>query len=141
MSYRGKVLGRSLVSFMLAVFLAEAQAADFTFNVPVELHNIHPDTTHVRVYCNVTSTPTWTNNPFVKIASGLSGQHSIAAGEFNSTITLALTAYSGKDPSSGRSYRCGLNFKTNGAWILPTSDPNHPPDNSQPLKFATTGTF
>jgi hypothetical protein len=141
MAKRNSMLGRSLLSMLLAGFLSEAQAADFTFNVPVELHDVHPDITHVRVVCNVTSTPTWTNNPFVKVAFGASIQQSIVGGEFNSTITVPTNVWPGKDPASGRSYRCDMNFKISGTWKLPVSDPNYPPDSTQPLKITNSGTL
>lgn len=116
-----------------------ASAADFTFNVPAELHGLRPEVTQVRVNCQVKSTPTFTTNPFTKIGSAISPPQPVANGEFNGVIAVEVNASADKDPSNGHSYRCDLHLYADGAWFIPSSNSKYPLDPGKPSKIAAQG--
>lgn len=131
---------RHLIALPLLLGAAlTASAADFTINVPVELHGLQPQITQVRVNCVVVSTPTFTNNPYVKIGVGLAPAQPVSNGEFNGSFAVQINAYSNKDPASARSYRCDMHLYADGAWFIARTNPKYPLDPSKPSKTVVTG--
>lgn len=126
------------LSLLLGMPLA-ANAADFTINVPVELHGLQPQITQARVSCVVQSTTYFTNNPYVKVGVGSAPAQAISNGEFNGTFAVPVNAYSGKDPASARSYRCDLHLYADGAWFIAKTNPKYPFDPSKTAKTIVTG--
>lgn len=124
--------------FLLGMALA-ASAADFTINVPVELHGLQPQITQIRVSCVVLSSQEFTNNPYMKVGVGGAPAQPVSNGEFNGTFAVPVDAYSGKNPASARSYRCDLHLYADGAWFIAKTNPNYPLDPSKPAKTIVTG--
>jgi len=116
-------------------------AADFRFSVSVELHALHPDVTQVRVNCTVTSTPTFSTNPFVKIAQGISPASPVVNGNFNGVLVVQANRFPGKDPARGKSYRCDMHWYAKGRWFIASTNPAYAVDPSKPRKTAIQGTF
>jgi len=130
------------IAVTLLLFLAlPAWAADFRFSVPVEMHGLHPDITQVRVNCTVASTPTFSINPYVKIAQGISPASPVVNGNFNGVLVVQANHFPNKDPASGRSYRCDLHWFAKGQWFIATTNPAYPVDPSKPRKTVVVGTF
>lgn len=116
-----------------------ANAADFTINVPVELHALQPEITQVRVSCMLVSSPTFTNNPYLKIGVGSAPAQTVSNGELNGVFPVQVNAYSGKDPAKARSYRCDLHLFADGAWFIAKTNPKYPLDPAKPSKTITVG--
>lgn len=116
-----------------------ASAADFTINVPVELHGLQPEITQIRVSCVVQSTPYFTNNPYVNIGSALAAPQAVSNGELNGVFAVLIDAASGKDPAMARSYRCDLHMYAEGAWFIAQTNPKYPLDPAQQSKTSVTG--
>ncbi len=116
-----------------------ASAADFTINVPVELHALQPEITQVKVSCVVQSSPYFTNNPYVNIGSASAAGQPVSNGEFKGTFTVEVNAGSGKDPAMARSYRCDLHLYADGAWFIAKTNPKYPLDPAKTSKTTVTG--
>ena len=82
------------------------QAEDFTYTVPVELHNIHPDLDTLIVDCHV-----FTALRTARIGSGrvlIPLVREGAAMGFSGDVVVAFDVDVGLDPSLARSYQCSL---------------------------------
>ena len=89
-------------------------AEDFTFNVPVALHNLPPEAARVRVFCVVSGQQTrqgkgggQTVN--VNIGTGYQ-EFAITNGNFVSTVVVKFNCSPGIDPASATQWRCTLFF-------------------------------
>lgn len=131
---------RQLIALPLLLGTAlVANAADFTINVPVQLHGLQPQITQVKVSCVVQSTPYFTNNPYVKIGVGSAPAQPVSNGEFNGTFAVQVNSYPGKSPASARSYRCDMHMFADGAWFIAQTNPKYPLDPSKTSKTIVTG--
>ena len=84
---------------------------DFTFNVPVNLQDYQQPSTYVgssqSIYCVVIkgTTPGSGAAP-VEIGTGRTPIAIPASGNFNATVTVAVTLHSGRTASEATDYRC-----------------------------------
>lgn len=116
-----------------------ASAADFTINVPVELHGLQPEITQVKVSCVVQSTNFFDNNPNHNIGTASATPQAVSNGEFNGVFAVQVNAFSGKDPAMAHSYRCDLHMLADGAWYIARTNPKYPLDPAKTSKTIVTG--
>ena len=98
-----------------------AQAEDFTFTVPIELHNIHPDLDTLVVDCEVLTVP-----GIARIGSRRVFIRLVREGDamgFSGDVVVAFDAAVGLDPSLGRAYSCTLSGLTSSATFSPYISP------------------
>lgn len=83
--------------------------ADFTFNVPVNLQDYQQPSTYVgssqSIYCVVIKGAPGGSAP-IEIGSGRTPIAIPASGNFNATVTVAVTMRSGHAASEATDYRC-----------------------------------
>jgi hypothetical protein len=116
-----------------------ASAANFTINVPVELHGLQPEITQVKVSCVVQSSNFFDNNPNLNIGTASAAPQAVSNGEFNGVFAVQVNAFSGKDPAMARSYRCDLHMQADGAWYIARTNPKYPLDPAKTSKTVVTG--
>jgi hypothetical protein len=99
---------RRLLPSLLAVLLLQTagQAQDFTLDVPVELHKIHPAIKTFAVTAAVYDGDP--KNLGSRVAIGNSGVIPILNGEYVGTVTLKCIALPAKDPMKALTYDCSL---------------------------------
>ena len=102
-------------------------AEDFTFNVRVELSNLHPDVEGANVLCKVLiaaeGAPVGENVVGLKRSENLMVS---AGGAINQTVRIKFNAYSGKNPADATKYLCLLDLvHKNGTEIAPTPSGNN----------------
>jgi hypothetical protein len=113
------------------------QRFDFTFNIPVELHKIHPDISHFCVALRVFPYDP-VSYPNSQIGNGASQYVELSNGEFTGTVQVQFNANPGIDPATAVYYRAELWFSLKGpprhqTWagdIMETSG-SYPHDPSQ----------
>jgi hypothetical protein len=105
-----------------AVFAQQSTPPTLTFNIPVQLNNLHQDVTGIHVACNVYRT----GNHIVGSASA--DIRSIPAdGNVNQTLTLVVTQESGQDITLANSYAAAFTLIVPGnASAIPTQSPDTP---------------
>jgi hypothetical protein len=104
----------ALIAFALCAVTGTALAADFTFNVPLNLQNVHPDVRTATVFCRV-----------FKVRGGYAAENIIAKsdradiripidsdGNYRGTLSVSAETESGKNPADGRYYECDLAFNS-----------------------------
>jgi hypothetical protein len=104
------------ISFAIVLGAAAAQAEDFTFSIPVELSNMHPDVHTGRIYCRVK------DEGRHEVASG-GANFRLSGGSYHGVVTVA---FDGSDPSrvvNAHSYTCTLLFGIEGAMGMYEPDP------------------
>lgn len=86
-----------------APVLSVGSAAQFTFNVPVQLQAIHQDNNAFSVHCSVgrRGTADWFGSGRQMMPLGPNGNYS-------GTVTVKLNVNRGRDPAEAEVYRCGL---------------------------------
>ena len=107
---------RLCTSFAIVVGAASAQADDFTFSLPVEISNMHPDVHTGRVFCRVN------DERRREVAAG-GASFRLSGGSYHGVVTVA---FNGSDPSrvvSAHSYSCTLLFGIEGAMGMYEPDP------------------
>lgn len=82
---------------MVILFGLPAFAEDFTFNVPVELHNIPKDITYWEIYISV-------SDASGKYVGVVNHYFTISGGEFSGTIPVKFNAYPDKQPGTAKTY-------------------------------------
>jgi hypothetical protein len=91
-----------------------ANAADFTFNVPVSLKSILPADVPGSVMCHVYSVvppPGLGNIPGGATSIGMGSKpFTLSKGGYSGTVTVAVNADPGKDPANVRGYICALSL-------------------------------
>lgn len=130
-----------LTAVLGTAFAAGVAAADFSISVPVELRSLQPAITRVKVSCVVQTTSYFDNNPNLNLGTGASAPQVVTNGEFVGTLTVAVNAYSGKDPAMGKGYRCDLHLEADGKWFIAKTNPTYPFDPAKPAKTIVTGTI
>jgi hypothetical protein len=83
--------------------LSVGSTAQFTFNVPVQLHAIHQDNNAFSVHCSVgrRGVADW-------FGSGRQMGSLDGNGNFAGTVTVKLNVNPSRDPAEAQVYRCGL---------------------------------
>jgi hypothetical protein len=78
-------------------------SAQFTFNVPVQLHSIREENNALAVHCSVgrRAAGDW-------IGAGRQTAPLDAGGNFMGTVTVKVNVDRGRDPTEADVYRCGL---------------------------------
>jgi hypothetical protein len=95
---------------VLGLFLPQVVSAeDFTFNVGVDLKNLHEDVSLVRVYCTAQR-----RNQQGFLGLGQAGEDLTvpANGTINTTVQIKFNANSGVNPADVDNYNCTLLFYT-----------------------------
>ena len=93
----------SLVWAMLFLIVPSwTMAADFTFDVPLNLEKLHPDVKSATVHCNVAS------DPGVTVGEGKTSVPRGANGSIHKTVTVAFNVSPGKNPGDAKIYTCSL---------------------------------
>lgn len=95
--------------FVLAlVFPPTVSAEDFTFNVGVDLTNLHEDASKVQVVCVVGNSP----SVFGESTIGAANKYIDvpADGVLNTSVELQFNANAGKNPADATNYRCTIQF-------------------------------
>jgi hypothetical protein len=108
---------QNVMGFFVAVALfagaGVASAADFTFNVPINIQNAHPDIRQGTVFCRV-----------FKVRGNHTAENEVAdsrhetglsipfdsSGNYRGTLAVPVTTQPGKNPADGRYYECDLMF-------------------------------
>ena len=114
MSIKNKILLTCRVLLFLAMPLT-AWAADFTFNVPVNVQNQGQDITQGEVLCYVGKGKQWVNEGGVQYFTLDS------LGNFQDTVTVDFNATEGSDPATVNSYRCFLKLIGESGMIIESS--------------------
>lgn len=110
MKHNAKRLLATLVLFAAAHVAA---GADFTFNVPINIQNAHPDVRQATVMCRV-----------FKVRGNYTAENEVADsrhetgltipldsnGNYRGTLTVPVTTQPGKNTADGRYYECDLVF-------------------------------
>jgi hypothetical protein len=110
-----KKFSRSIVGFTLVALLGvatTAQASDFTFNVPLNLQNLHTEVRSAYVDCRVFKTR---GDYTAASVIGGGGRYKTdipvdSNGNYRGTLTVGFDADSGKNASDARYYECDLNI-------------------------------
>jgi hypothetical protein len=104
----------AFIAMTLFSAVGTAAAADFTFNVPVNIQNAHPDLRQGTVQCRVFKVAgDYTAGNEIARSGGVSGAPGITLdsnGNYNGTFTVLAETNSGKNPAEGRFYECDLYF-------------------------------
>lgn len=105
-----KILAGHLLALAL-VFPYTVFAEDFTLNVKVNLGNMHPDVTHINVFCKVANGYDNVATNSNLIGSKKSNNFKLSAdGAINTTVQVKFNADPGKNPPDATNYRCLLNL-------------------------------
>lgn len=91
------------IMFGLAFPLA-VSAEDFTFNVGVNLSNMHPEIVSMKLRCSAKQ------GPNVIIGTGENAEKISADGTFNATVPVSFNADSGKNPADATVAICILHL-------------------------------
>lgn len=125
------------------------QPADFTFNVPVEVQNLHQSVIGISVSCvaspaeyDIVSNSYFTGYTPLGAQSNLVGFSTteimpVPDGNYSGTVTVAFGTNPGRQPSDADFYLCGLNLYTADGQIqdiwasgggsgIQVTDENHP---------------
>jgi hypothetical protein len=91
------------------VFPHAVCAEDFTFDLKLELSNLHPDVAKIRLYCGAS----------ISDAGGMIGDGDLEidvppAGGINNTVQLTFNASPGKKLSDAKVWRCDAYFFKQG---------------------------
>jgi hypothetical protein len=111
---------------------------DFTFNVPIELNNLHLDIEKGSVNCYVE------REDGVGIGGAI-GEFNITNGNYNGIFTVAFNAAPGRDPAKGTQWCCGLFLKARGYGyfqrpsILFSNNPEYKYDTTKPFIVSDCG--
>lgn len=85
-------------------------ATDFTFVIPVSVHNLSSEVARIGTNCEV-----WTvARGGIEIGQGTPQYGNIVGGAFGGDITVQFNALAGRDPALGAYYHCN-------AWFLGTA--------------------
>jgi hypothetical protein len=108
MNIQNKIL---ICGVFLGLLLAPltATAADFTFNVPVNVQNQNENIDRGEVQCNVLRAQQTSQNR--SIGQGVQFFTLDNSGSFQGTLTIAIFANTDEDPAEARSYTCELKFR------------------------------
>ncbi len=90
----------------LALAGTASAAADFTFNVKVDLDSVHQDVQIVQVNCQVSSSAVF-DVPADTVAQGYMNVP-LQNGAYHGTLAVSASHGVGKDPGLGKVYRCDL---------------------------------
>lgn len=96
-------------AIVLAVFVAGstiAQAADFTFTVPVDVSNLPSEITYIKVCCYAAA-----NTALVGSGHSCAGRRSVSGGAYRGTFTVEYNARPGVDPATADRYTCYVAFE------------------------------
>ncbi len=115
MSIQKKILLTCRVLLFLAMPLT-AWAADFTFNVPVNVQNQNDDITQGEVRCSV-------GKGNQTINEGVQYFTLDNLGNFQDTVTVDFNAPAGSDPATVDSYRCFLKLISENGTNIESSVP------------------
>lgn len=120
-------------------------AADFTFNVPVNISNLHPGVDEVRIQCAVTKGYDFGTGPLRPhpdlIAWGHKSLGKPVSG-YSGTVAVTIDSLPGKDPAEGKMYKCKLLLMKSGASYEPTYDAKelfYKPNSNAVLKTSQLG--
>jgi hypothetical protein len=142
-----RALWITLMSISLGLITQSAPAADFTFNVPVELHKIPSDIKTFGVAVWVYSQPPDADGYFRQDSTIGTGDTfvSIVNGEFVGTVTVAFNADPRKDPRAALYYGVYLllygSAGAGGCLNAMGKDTPYPYDPQQPLVCYLTGSI
>ena len=90
-----------LATFMLLAMSGESLAWQFSFNVPVELKDIDPRYTHLKIVCRVVDSA---NQEIGRFSPMLP----IVNGAFNAKVGVPVNPIAGKTVADGAKYFCDL---------------------------------
>ncbi len=98
-----------LAAVTLSAFAAPALASDFTFTVPLALHNLPADISHANIECSVSASTTISGHEAAgaMIGSG-STQVDISGGSYDGDVTVAFNANLYQDPHQAVFWGCQL---------------------------------
>lgn len=96
--------------FVLALAFPHAVLAeDFTFNVEVDLTNLHEDVTEIMVVCQVfEESPPFAISEFGNLGGGFSKIKAPKSGELKTTVPIKFDVFSSDNPADANFYKCFL---------------------------------
>lgn len=97
-----------IIFSVVIVFSTSLMAADFTFNVPVQLNNLCKSITHITVMCQVMDGVNGTGN---MVGHKQTNRIPVSGSSFNQTIKVSFNADNGKNRTDAKSYSCGLSIE------------------------------
>lgn len=126
----------------LASLAATLSAADFTFNVPVKISNLHPNADEVRIQCTVSKSTDFSGSPGTDQIAW--GQKSLGKpiGGYSGTVVVSINALPGRDPAEGNHYKCRiLVVKSNltNEPVFNAPETYYKAKSGTPLKTSVTG--
>jgi hypothetical protein len=101
---------------------AQSAPPTITFNVPVQLHDLHPDVESIRVIATVKEESN-SNNYLGQVVSVITNP---ADGNINQTATLVVTQAPGKDITKATYYTVAFLITANGSAETPSQAPDAP---------------
>jgi hypothetical protein len=110
--------------FVITSAWSQATTATVTFNVPLQLINLHQNVTEVSVQCVCNDY----TNAVVSTTGRSNSARPDANGNINQTVTVTVQALAGKDLANARNYSCALGIKFVGVdgWGNPSTVSTHP---------------
>jgi hypothetical protein len=112
-----------ILLFVITSAWSQSTVPTITFNVPLQLSNLHQNVTEVTVQgvCNDN------NNAVVSTTGRSNSVRPDANGNINQTVTITVQALPGKDLSAATTYSCALGIKFIGVegWGNPSTASTH----------------
>ncbi|HWR01630.1 MAG TPA: hypothetical protein VN371_07165 [Chlorobaculum sp.] len=93
-----------LLGFQTAIAVAE----DFTFIIPVQITNLHPDITKGRVSVWVTKFKS--ASPVDPVKCGGIQEFDIVGGNYNNSLTMKFNAPAGSNPADAHYWSCNMDL-------------------------------
>jgi hypothetical protein len=94
--------------------IAPAHAADFTFEVPVEISNVPAEVTHMAVYCQAKKYEDPRNLDYhspVGISISVGRSYPLPEHRYSGVVRLEVNATAGRRPQEANGYECRLVFQ------------------------------
>ena len=139
-----KTITWALASLFLALTAQTALAADFTFEVPVDVSNLHPDITRATISCTAVRYPT-TGGFGGGVIVGRSMDYNLTLTDraYRGTITVEANAIAAHRPGEANGYECGLYFTTARDGLLDSSQYSrlYPPAPGSAPIYRVQGSF
>jgi hypothetical protein len=119
MNAKGTIMTRTaelvLAAALVALGAGTAQAAEFTFEVPVEVSNVPAEVTGVSVSCAALRYSNPSNlltDPRPQISLMLGRTVTLTGRSFSGTVRIEADAQPGRRPQEANGYECQLAFMT-----------------------------
>jgi hypothetical protein len=110
-----RTIGLMLAGSLLLPGTLPAMAADFTFEVPVELSTVPADVTQAYIYCTAlrySNTSNLLSDPRPQISLTVGRPIPLSGGGYRGTVRVEADAQPGRRPNEANGYECHLAFMT-----------------------------